>query len=52
LDEQQKDIATMFYWACFLGETCIPLIDLFMKDLGFSPFAAFYQGLSPVIGAI
>ena len=52
LSDEQLDRAAMFYWACFLGEQCNPLIDFFLKDLGFSPFAPFYCGLSPVVGAI
>ena len=42
----------MFYWAAFLGDEGKQLVDIFLEDLGFSPFVGFFRGLSPVIGAI
>jgi hypothetical protein len=44
--------ATMFYWAAYIGDYGKDLVDLFLIDLGYSPFVGFYRGLSPVVGAI
>jgi hypothetical protein len=42
----------MYYWAAYIGPLGAKLVDLFLKDLGFSPFIGFYRGLSPIVGAI
>ena len=42
----------MFYWAAYIGDQGKELVDLFLINLGYSPFVGFFRGLSPVVGAI
>jgi hypothetical protein len=42
----------MYYWAAYIGDEGKEIVDLFMVDLGYSPFFGICRGLSPVIGAI
>ena len=52
LDEYQMAFSTIFYWAAYLPTKGQDMIDMFIKDLGFSPFVGFLGGLSPVVAAI
>jgi hypothetical protein len=53
MDAEQLSFATIFYWAAHIGgDTGKKLVDLFIKDLGFSPFLGVYRSQCPVAGAI
>jgi hypothetical protein len=58
LSKEQKPFATVFYWAAYLGnpddekDVGKLLVDIFLKEYGFSPFCAFYRDKSPVVGTI
>lgn len=50
LNPTQETFSRAYYWAAFYDRE--KLIDMFLNDIGMTPFIGIYNGEAPVFGAI